>query len=199
MSAQSFLKDFKDYFVDLELTEFDEQRLTGIFERNIPVTVVERPKIVYKEIVKERVVYRDIVPIVQRKMIEMEKLYGERERLFNQICEYWALPYSKVRSPCREQPLVYCRCHSFFIFREMGMTLKEIGNYFERDHTTVLHGLQAVADWIETKSEPFYSMFINWQEKSLQPVPGTEEDNGVLPRQKEDEKWPEVVSSECVY
>lgn len=42
----------------------------------------------------------------------------------------------------KDEKVVGLRHRLFYEFREEGMSLPEIGRFFKRDHTTVLHGIQ---------------------------------------------------------
>jgi hypothetical protein len=178
MSFETFYKDLTDYFVDIEFTDFDKTRVEGIFKRNVPSKIVEKPKIIYKEIIKERVIYRNQdnleLNVIDRK-IDVKELFTERDNIFKAICNFWGLGCTEVLSASRERCLVYCRYHSFVLMRKIGMTIDSIGKYFNRDHTTIINGLKTASDLIETKAEPFYSMWVGWQKKSMSEVPGKEE------------------------
>ena len=51
----------------------------------------------------------------------------------------------EVTSPSRKQPLVLCRQISMYLCRELtDLSLPRIGEYFARDHSTVLHSVEKV-------------------------------------------------------
>jgi chromosomal replication initiation ATPase DnaA len=190
MSFETFFKDFTDYFVDLELSEFDKKRLEGMFTRNAPEVVVEKKKVVYKDVIKEKIVYVDkFVQFTAKEKQNIDHVLSNREKLISAICDYWVVPYEKVVSPSREQIYVYCRCHAFLLLREMGAALKEIGNHFNRDHTTVINGINSAKNWLETKCDPFYSMFTKYQKENLQEVRPEEKPEGILLPEKANEVW----------
>jgi len=55
-----------------------------------------------------------------------------------------------VLTPNRSKQLVFARNMCYFIFRRyFSMTLKEIGQAFERDHTTVIHGIMTFQNDID--------------------------------------------------
>lgn len=45
-------------------------------------------------------------------------------------------------SPTRRRPVVAARFECFELLRQQGRSLNQIGSIFNRDHTTVLHGLR---------------------------------------------------------
>ena len=56
-----------------------------------------------------------------------------------------------LRSPSRLKNVVWARQIAMYATRKSGLTLVEIGRYFgNRDHTTVMHSCEKVANRIET-------------------------------------------------
>jgi chromosomal replication initiator protein len=64
------------------------------------------------------------------------------EQVIRTVCEVLKADKRKVLTPNRSKNLVFARNMCYFIFRRyFSMTLKEIGQSFDRDHTTVIHGI----------------------------------------------------------
>jgi len=62
------------------------------------------------------------------------------------VCEHRGLLAREILSDTRIQPIAWARQEAQYILREVsGKSLPEIGRDFDRDHTTVLHSLDAVA------------------------------------------------------
>ena len=58
-------------------------------------------------------------------------------------------PENEIIGTSRARGLVLCRHVYYHIAREkMGLKLAQIGLFFNRDHTTIIHGLNKVADMI---------------------------------------------------
>ena len=58
-------------------------------------------------------------------------------------------PENEIIGTSRSRSLVLCRHAYYHIAREkMGLKLAQIGLFFNRDHTTIIHGLNKVADMI---------------------------------------------------
>ena len=58
-------------------------------------------------------------------------------------------PENEILGTCRARSLVLCRHAYYHIAREkMGLKLAHMGLFFNRDHTTIIHGLNKVADMI---------------------------------------------------
>ncbi len=61
-------------------------------------------------------------------------------------CEMWQVDLAELLSPCRKSRVVAVRQTAMAVlYHEFGMSLVEIGDALDRDHTTVLHGVR-VAD-----------------------------------------------------
>lgn len=63
-------------------------------------------------------------------------------------------PENEIIGTSRARGLVLCRHVYYHIAREkMGLKLAQIGSFFNRDHTTIIHGLNKVADMISINDE----------------------------------------------
>ena len=72
------------------------------------------------------------------------------EQVIRTVCEVLQADKRKVLTPNRSKNLVFARNMCYFIFRRyFSMTLKEIGHSFDRDHTTVIHGIQTFQNDID--------------------------------------------------
>jgi chromosomal replication initiator protein len=72
------------------------------------------------------------------------------EQVIRTVCEVLQADKHKVLTPNRSKNLVFARNMCYFIFRRyFSMTLKEIGQSFDRDHTTVIHGIQTFQNDID--------------------------------------------------
>ena len=161
MNTNQFIKDLKAYLVDYELSEMDVKKISAIFERHSGEDiVVYKDKIVYQN----KIVYRDIFKtagIVGNGLIN-EKTYNIALEMRDNIIKFWKMDEADVLGERRHQQLVYCRFHCYLVLRRLGITFKEIGRMFGKDHSSVMHGITNANNMLETKSEPFYSMFNYW-------------------------------------
>jgi len=72
------------------------------------------------------------------------------DQVIKTVCEVLQADKRKVLTPNRSKNLVFARNMCYFIFRRyFSMTLKEIGQSFDRDHTTVIHGIQTFQNDID--------------------------------------------------
>lgn len=69
------------------------------------------------------------------------------------VCDYYDLPIDVMTSRCRVQRQVKARMVAWYFIREsLACSLKDMGNHFNRDHTSILHGLSVIKNCIDTKS-----------------------------------------------
>jgi len=63
-------------------------------------------------------------------------------------------PENEIIGTSRSRGLVLCRNVYYHIAREkMGLKLAQIGSFFNRDHTTIIHGLTKVKDMLSIQDE----------------------------------------------
>ena len=89
------------------------------------------------------------VPNVKEKKRQMKTKISEAEAIIDKVRNYYELSERAVKGPGRQKTFVKARFISMYILRATTtFTLKEIGEIFDRDHTTVIHALQVVNDVI---------------------------------------------------
>ena len=67
--------------------------------------------------------------------------------IITRISNETGIPITDILSKCRTRPVAHARQDAMLEIRErLGWPLKRIGKLFGRDHTTVMHGLQAAAE-----------------------------------------------------
>lgn len=76
------------------------------------------------------------------------------QNLLNVISFVSGQPEDAILGTSRSRGLVLCRHVYYHIAREkMGLKLAQIGSFFNRDHTTIIHGLNKVKDMISIGDE----------------------------------------------
>lgn len=76
------------------------------------------------------------------------------QNLLNVISFVSGQPENEILGSSRSRSLVLCRHIYYHIAREkMGLKLAQIGSFFNRDHTTIIHGLNKVNDMISIEDE----------------------------------------------
>lgn len=82
-----------------------------------------------------------------------EKALSKKPDL-DRICNLLGVTYDMLKDKSREHFLTTRRMVAFrFIRDNYELTLKEIGSLFNRDHTTVIHGLNTFDDLYETNKK----------------------------------------------
>lgn len=75
------------------------------------------------------------------------------DRIAKTVCDYYDLPIEVMTSKCRVQRQVKARMVAWYFIREtLACSFKDMSKHFQKDHTTILHGIQVVKDCIVTKS-----------------------------------------------
>jgi len=83
------------------------------------------------------------------------------------VCNYFNENIEDIRKKHRHRNFVVCRQIIMFLMRRHTQTsLKEIGQRFNRDHTTVIHSVVAVCNLIDTDEN--YKNQIAYLESQLQ-------------------------------
>lgn len=72
----------------------------------------------------------------------MSILRSGLDRITILVGNYYDVEFEKLRGKRRFLRVVQARHIAFWLMRRAGYSLDEIGEYFLRDHTTVLHGEQ---------------------------------------------------------
>ena len=74
------------------------------------------------------------------------------ELIQNVIADYYQLKVEDLKSKKRNRPIAYPRQIAMYLCRELtDLSLPKIGEYFGgRDHTTVIHACDKIAEEIET-------------------------------------------------
>lgn len=66
-------------------------------------------------------------------------------RVFNAVCEHFNVTGDDVLGTRRTRYIMDARHVAFWLMRDAGRSLSEIGREMDKDHTTVMHGCRRVA------------------------------------------------------
>lgn len=75
--------------------------------------------------------------------------------IIREIGERYDIGLSALLSNERHRPVAWARFHCYAELYSRGMTASEIGRVFNRDHSTILHGIKRAAEFQ-------YNMFPRW-------------------------------------
>lgn len=82
-------------------------------------------------------------------------LIGEKTTLeiIEMICEQYSVTREQLKNQNRTKDLVFARhlC-MYLLYNCVKLKLSQVGQVFNRDHTTVMNAIQKIEDYIETNS-----------------------------------------------
>ena len=68
-------------------------------------------------------------------------------QIVDNVCDFYGLTTAQVKGKCRLRGYVKARFVAIYIVRKRtGLTLKEIGRLFHRDHTSIIHAVQTIEE-----------------------------------------------------
>jgi len=93
----------------------------------------------------------EIINLKRDEMINFDAQYLiNSKRIIFKVAEFVGCSYEDLIGKWRMREVVVARHILFHYFRyEMGMKLNQIGVLFERDHSTVIHGIRKVQEFID--------------------------------------------------
>lgn len=66
------------------------------------------------------------------------------------ICDYFDVNPADLGSPTRRKPVITARkCIIFYETEILGKSSKTVGNKYNRDHSTVIHNVRSVENYIQ--------------------------------------------------
>lgn len=87
-------------------------------------------------------------------------LYNEQKhanQIINDVCDFYGLTPIQVKGKSRLRGFVKARFISMYLLRRRtGLTLKEIGRMFHRDHTSIIHAIQTIDEVLSLKYDNDY-------------------------------------------
>lgn len=90
----------------------------------------------------------------QRADLRKKKTKPDHLVIMDCVSEYFTIPIEWIKSKVRKRKIVWARqVYMFLCLNNTGMTLKEIGESVDCDHTTVIHSREHVKDMVETDPE----------------------------------------------
>lgn len=71
---------------------------------------------------------------------------GRLSRIIDEVSEATGIMDEEIRGYTRRAPVVEARQRVMYLANQAGMTTTQIGTYLNRDHSTVLHGIEREAE-----------------------------------------------------
>lgn len=78
----------------------------------------------------------------------------DKDIIVRTVCEYFEISETKVKSKGRAREITFARqiiMHYLFYYTDMNKVT--IGNFMNRDHTTVIHSLRTLKNLMDTDSK----------------------------------------------
>ena len=89
-----------------------------------------------------------------------KSLYNDQKhanRIINEICDFYSLTHAQIKGKCRVRGYIKARFIAMYLLRRRtGLTLKEIGRMFHRDHTSIIHAIKTIEEVLSLKYENDY-------------------------------------------
>lgn len=160
-----FIKDLVDY-LGIDVTEFDRNKIKSLLGEYRLAFPVPEPVIVYKN----KVVYRtlegnephptELLPYL--KPLEVVRVVSDITRV----------DVKSILGKNRIRESVEARHVSMYLIRKYctSMSLKQIGNVFFRDHTTVIHSIENVKTKLEIEDYSYKTLISEAMEQILKKV-----------------------------
>ncbi len=76
------------------------------------------------------------------------------EMILREVSNYYCIPVEKLKGSGRSKDMVLPRQVAMYLVRELtNFSLPEIGKVFSRDHTTVLHSINKIENYLKTTTD----------------------------------------------
>ena len=89
-----------------------------------------------------------------------KSLYNDQKhanQIINNICDFYSLTPAQIKGKCRLRGHIKGRFIAMYLLRRRtGLTLKEIGRMFHRDHTSIIHAIKTIDEVLSLKYENDY-------------------------------------------
>jgi hypothetical protein len=93
--------------------------------------------------------YDDVYRIISATQINNPARRPDINVITDIVCDYFGVTYAYIAQNSRRNKIRYPRQVCMYIMRKFGHTLYDIGKYFGKDHTTVLHTHRMICDTME--------------------------------------------------
>ena len=140
-----------EYPIDNEVIKFIAQNVkTNIRELELALNNI----ILYSKIIKKPV----DLELAKERLSEIKNKEDKKitpERITDTVCEYFGVNMLDICGPKRNREFVYARDIAIYLSRDMikDITQEKIGEFFNRDHSTVINSCQKIESKIKTEKE----------------------------------------------
>lgn len=165
--ADEFIKKI-ELFLCITINDFSAKRIKGYLDEYtgslpdpIPITII-----------KDRIVFRDVVKSVSKKekVLIKEKERAENYEILKDVSSISGVSVDDIVGKCREAEITPSRQVAMYLMRDINdCTLKKIADIFNRDHTTVMYSISLVRKMIDLKNETYTHLLSNYNELKMLP------------------------------
>ena len=156
---EEFIQELEGYLD----TKFDKYSVSRIrtylsnYKSSFPSQLMKEPEV----IVRDRIVYRQLrTKDIQHKEVIVNNILPNQ--ILNLITTATGLTLKQLTGKDRHVNIVLARHVAMYVIRDVcGETLKQVGQIFNRDHTTVLYSISHVIQMIEVEN-PAYLKLIGY-------------------------------------
>lgn len=93
------------------------------------------------------------IPGLKRQFVNFKTVL-ERDRIVKAVCDYFKISKTSLVRGGRHTKYAHARYIAFLLLhKHTVLTKSEIGKIFNKDHTTVIHGIKKVNDLISVNYE----------------------------------------------
>lgn len=134
-------------------------RMGGSFSR--PVVIEDESERVIRELNLRVAELTGVIGsqsnVIAEQRVYIEKLAGvacdanpKLEEIFSSCCKYYGISPADMRSPSKGMGLPFKRQIFYFLGRESGHSLHQIGRHIHKDHSCVVYGARKISDLLQT-------------------------------------------------
>jgi chromosomal replication initiation ATPase DnaA len=138
------------------------EQMHAAHKQDQPVISVDDRLVSYlrQEITSLREEVRRQAGIIADQEVYIEKLAGvaadttpKLDEVFNCCCKFYGVSPNDMRSPTKALGLPYRRQIFYFLAREYGHSLHQIGRHIHKDHSSVLYGSAKIRGLVGTDEQ----------------------------------------------
>lgn len=97
--------------------------------------------------------YAGLHPAIQHRYMVTSKTFP-LEKILSVVGDYQEIPEDLIKSPSRKKNVVKARMIAIYLaYNCSGLTLKQIGNFFGRDHSTIIYNRDTCSHTMYTDSK----------------------------------------------
>lgn len=88
-----------------------------------------------------------VMPVLK----DVSRTMPARSTIINRVCTRYGVTFEELKAKSRKREYVFPRhLLMYLLTKKAGMTLADAGRLLDRDHTTVIHAIKCIEDYIET-------------------------------------------------